>query len=515
MFDDLDKGLVVKAFTFECDLRIGGGTAQPADGFSLNYVRASDPLASNGSPFAGTAGENDLPEEGSLTGLGIGFDTWQSGDHPGGIRDVVGISIRVEGELLTQLPVPLRPGNVWPGGTYDEAPFRNLATTDANYASLMQTGALNTTDDLNANVGQVTFDDPKWPLWLKNLKWEKFKAVLTEEGKVKVFWKGVELPSAGGLARSSTPTPGRLVFGGRTGGAWEVHHVENIRMETVPANDVIIDGKAGSTIGFSISTVDSGSAIAVITGLSVKLNGTDISSKVSVAKDSSTSTIAYGDAAAPLASGSTNTVAISVKDTVGRTVTATREFVVGSYMTIPASLAVTGVDTFKKGFNVRTHQTAHRDQPGTIARAEQQLAGLRGDNVADLTGVTGGVYAETGVINYSQQTSGSDATPGQNGAFSSSAAAVERQIADNAIPGVPSATEFQSNGDLYTDNIAAGNHTVIVRFTAGAQKYDATNTFTVLSAASVAGSLALPASAENGESMGNDTYRGLTRMAVR
>jgi len=101
VFDDLDKGLVVKAFTFECDLRIGGGTSQPADGFSLNYVRASDPLATNGSPFAGTAGENDLPEEGSLTGLGIGFDTWQSGDHPGGIRDVVGISIRVEGQLLT------------------------------------------------------------------------------------------------------------------------------------------------------------------------------------------------------------------------------------------------------------------------------------------------------------------------------------------------------------------------------------------------------------------------------
>jgi hypothetical protein len=232
----------------------------------------------------------------------------------------VGISIRVEGELLTQLPVPLRPGNVWPGGTYDEAPFRNLATTDANYASSMQTGALNTTDDLNddgtagndAGVGQVTFDDPKWPLWVKNLKWEKFKAELTEEGKVKVFWKGVELTPAGGLSSSFSPAPGRLVFGGRTGGAWEVHHVDNIRLETIPANDVIIGGATGSPIGFSISTVDSGSAIAVTTGLSVKLNGTDISSKVSVAKDGITSTIAYGDATAPLASGSTNKVEVSV-----------------------------------------------------------------------------------------------------------------------------------------------------------------------------------------------------------
>lgn len=720
VFDDLDKGLVVKAFTFECDLRIGGGTSQPADGFSLNYVRADDPLAANGSPFAGTGNENDLPEEGSLTGLGIGFDTWQSGDHPGGIRDVVGISIRVEGQLITQLPVPLRPGNVWPGGTYDEAPFRNLATTDANYASSMQTGALNTTDDLNGDgtagndsgVGQVTFDDPSWGLWVKNLKWEKFKAQLTEEGKVKIFWKGVELTPAGGLASTFTPSPGRLVFGGRTGGAWEVHHVDNIRLETIPANDVIIGGAAGSPIGFSLTTVDSGEAVAVTTGLSVKLNDADISSKVTTSKSGITTTIAYGDAAAPLAAGSTNTVVISVKDTLGRTVTATRQFVVGSYVTIPSALAVSGVDTSKKGFNVRTHQTARRDQPNTIARAEQQLAGLRGDNVADLTGFTGGVFAETGVINYSQPVSGADATPGQNGAFSSSVAAVERQITDNAIPGIPSAAEFQPNGDLYTDNIAAeittylqfptagvytltfnsddgfrttvggnnkevlssvivseadygkgasdinatvyvpaagyypfrtvwfegggganlewsaqrvapnpsarylindsaadavkafratsaatpaavsfihpfrasgggyvptvpvvvsvtdgstaasafkllvdgaevsptkasaggvttytykpaanftpGNHTVIVRFTAGAQQYDATNTFSILNAASVAGSLALPASAvntgnkgflvktvqqENGESMGNDTYRGQTHIA--
>ncbi|MFM8880285.1 MAG: PA14 domain-containing protein, partial [Verrucomicrobiota bacterium] len=476
VFDDLDKGLVVKAFNFECDLRIGGGTGRPADGFSLNYVRANDPLATDGSPYAGTGNETNLPEEGSLTGLGIGFDTWQSGDHPGGITDVVGISVRVEGALITQLPVPLRPGNVWPGGTFDEVPFRNLATTSANYAQSMQTGALNTTDDLNgdgavdgndANAPQVGFDDPNWGLWVKNLKWEKFKAQLTEDGKVKIFWKGVELTPAGGLASSFTPAPGRLVFGGRTGGAWEVHHVDNIRLETVPANDVIIGGAAGNPIGFSITTVDSGTAVAVTAGLSIKLNGTDISSKVATSKDGITTTIVYGDATSPLASGSTNTVAISVKDTLGRTVTANRSFVVGSYVTIPSALAVSGVDTSKKGFNIRTHQTARRDQPNTVARAEQQLAGLRGDNVADLGGFTGGVFAETGVINYSQPVSGSDATPGQNGAFSSSAGAVERQIADNAIPGIPSASEFQPNGDLYTDNIAAEITTYLQFPTAG------------------------------------------------
>jgi hypothetical protein len=35
VFKDLEPGLVVKSFVFECDLRIGGGTARPADGSAL------------------------------------------------------------------------------------------------------------------------------------------------------------------------------------------------------------------------------------------------------------------------------------------------------------------------------------------------------------------------------------------------------------------------------------------------------------------------------------------------
>src|SRR5262245_12828494 len=86
VFKDLEGGLVVKAFSFECDLRIGGGTPRPADGFSINYVDITDPMitdsdASGGTAFdnySGTDNEGSLPEEGSRTGLGIGFDTWQS-----------------------------------------------------------------------------------------------------------------------------------------------------------------------------------------------------------------------------------------------------------------------------------------------------------------------------------------------------------------------------------------------------------------------------------------------------
>src|SRR5437016_4719430 len=126
VFKDLEAGLVVKAFTFECDLRIGGGrggTASAADGFSLNYASADDPIvvASDADQdpsglFSGTVGEmapSGLAEEGAQTGLAIGFDSWVSGEIIGGIQDVIGMSIRVDGSIIAQLPVPLKPGNVY------------------------------------------------------------------------------------------------------------------------------------------------------------------------------------------------------------------------------------------------------------------------------------------------------------------------------------------------------------------------------------------------------------------
>src|SRR5439155_22389676 len=182
-------------FKFECDLRIGGGTGRPADGFSVNYASADDPATTAGGQFNGTDGEPapaGLAEEGTQTGLAIGFDTWQS-DPIKGVQDVVGMSVRVDGALLAQFPVPLRQGNTFlpsmpnPGaqGTnyiYDEVPYRNLATNDANYQFALQTGSRNNTDDLNADgtvdgtdpdTPQPDSTDPNYDLWIKNLTWER------------------------------------------------------------------------------------------------------------------------------------------------------------------------------------------------------------------------------------------------------------------------------------------------------------------------------------------------------
>ena len=100
LFPDFDAGLVVSAFTLEADLRIGNGTTSPADGFSINYVRNDDPvllalqagdtfpemngkISPHGGQFSDNGNANDisLMEEGTQTGLSIGFDMWDSGNY--------------------------------------------------------------------------------------------------------------------------------------------------------------------------------------------------------------------------------------------------------------------------------------------------------------------------------------------------------------------------------------------------------------------------------------------------
>ena len=112
-------------FSIGADLRVGGGTDRPADGFGFNFARPSDPVFSGGEFAASPGGEANLPEEGTQTGLAIGFDEWDSG---GG--DVVGMSIRIDNELVTQIPfdtlngelsdiTSLQTGPIGPGGAGD------------------------------------------------------------------------------------------------------------------------------------------------------------------------------------------------------------------------------------------------------------------------------------------------------------------------------------------------------------------------------------------------------------
>ena len=73
---DPTGGATIENFRIVADLRVGGGTDRPADGFSFNLARPSDPVLS-GDPLTGWAGiggePTNLPEEGTTTGFSVGL----------------------------------------------------------------------------------------------------------------------------------------------------------------------------------------------------------------------------------------------------------------------------------------------------------------------------------------------------------------------------------------------------------------------------------------------------------
>ena len=234
VFADFDTGGAIRAYTFDADLRIGNGTANPADGFSISYVRASDPVLSAGDP-ANDAGvwatgpncEVNLPEEGTQTGISVGFDSWASGgtapycsevDQSVG-PDIIGVSVRLDGLLALQVPMLTKNGA-------------------CNDATSIQTGP---TDGSGTPNG---------------LCWAHVKVALDTNGVLNVYWKNTLIVSNYQTAYS--PTPGRLVFAGRTGGSYEFHHVDNIAITTLasPAQPVGVTNLPATSISTTAATLN-------------------------------------------------------------------------------------------------------------------------------------------------------------------------------------------------------------------------------------------------------------------
>ncbi|MFT4637080.1 MAG: hypothetical protein ACI8T1_000388 [Verrucomicrobiales bacterium] len=195
----------ISAFKISVDARIGGDQERPADGFSINIVRPEDPLLAN--PRGdGYAISNQFPqlgglqEEGSQTGLGIGFDTWDNGqlqDEPE--SDIVGFSVRVDGLLVRQIPAATANGE--PG------------------------------DETSLQTGPVGSEDPP----IENLTWQKFEVELTEDGLLNITWKGKRVLENFEIDWFPSDNM-QIVLGARTGGSWEAHHFDNLSLEIVTTN---------------------------------------------------------------------------------------------------------------------------------------------------------------------------------------------------------------------------------------------------------------------------------------
>jgi hypothetical protein len=346
IFPDFDSGAVVQGFTFDCYVRIGNGTATPADGFSISYARAPlpNPVLFNSS----TPGNSDM-EEGSRTGIAVGFDAYANGAN-----DPVALDIWVDGTNILQYPMPTLNGTV----------------TDP---TSIQTGPLDSTG-LPDNLG-----------------WAHCVVSLSTNGALNIFYKDTQILT--NYATGYVPGPGQLVMAGRTGGLNEFQDVDNITITTTVAQKVIAGSATGLGDGVSVQFFDSGVGVVDKTKpATISLDGGAAVPASGITKIGTTTTVFYYGYPTFLVPGSQHTVVATVTDTFGRvTTTASLPFTVGAYSVVNSALAVTGVDTSKRGFLLRTYQTA-AVEPNDIWWADEQLNGLQGPNVGDTTSFTNGGY---------------------------------------------------------------------------------------------------------------------------
>ncbi len=157
----------------------------------------------NSDSFGGTC----CAETGTKTGIAVSFDTWSGNTFPNDPKDkadIEGFIIRVDDVTVKKVALPTR------NGLADDLTTLQTGPRDAAY--------------------WTAGGDPKEAGSWAGLAWRPFSISLTTDGKLTVKWKGKTFLDQ--FQTSYFPTSGRLVFAGRTGGANEHTHVDNIKLST-------------------------------------------------------------------------------------------------------------------------------------------------------------------------------------------------------------------------------------------------------------------------------------------
>jgi hypothetical protein len=370
LFPDLDNGQAIKSFSFSMDARVGDGSSEPGQGFSINCVRPFDPTLANISsggagvwPYLGDPNDRNMPEEGATTGLGIGFDCAYSGTG-----DVIGISVRVDNVLLAQFPVPTLNGAV-------------------NDPTSLQTGprSLN-----NPGSGEL-------------LGWAKCTVSLDENGVLNVVWKGA--PVVTNLQTGFSPGVCRWILAGRTSGAHEIIHIDNVQIATQLATAPVVSVLKLLPSGIYAELLDVSGASVKTNTIALKLNGSTITPSLVSTTDSVT--LVQNDLTPNwIAAGNSRLVQISFTDTANQTTTLSRRLTVAPYVVVPESFAVasTNIDTTTPGFTEFVSQVGGPELPATLDRCVQQLSNqiLDSETGAPYPNLaTNPTNVESSIINYS------------------------------------------------------------------------------------------------------------------
>jgi hypothetical protein len=185
-FDELDRGQDVRGFTLSMDVRIGNGTRNrpPADGISISFARADDPVFGNLGTTAGFARQGEGPEYGTGTGLAICLNTYNSS-----------LQVYQDGMMLASHDMPVINGSV----------------TNPNS---IQTGPWDATGSA------------------KILGWARLEITFDEASQLTVKYKGAQLVRV--AVRNYRAGPHRFVIAARTGAWSENHHLDNIQISTRP-----------------------------------------------------------------------------------------------------------------------------------------------------------------------------------------------------------------------------------------------------------------------------------------
>jgi hypothetical protein len=314
---DIDPGATaVIGFKFYAKIRIGGGTARPADGMSISFADPTDAVVAGGT----------VGEEGTTSGLVVSFDTWDNRDGGTALAgDGTAIDIKVNNIIVAH---KLFAGDGSRGG----------------YCSVVETDAAGAPVSIETDPAGTAAPGV----------WADFEMILSPGGTLSVNYKG--LPIFRDIVTGFTPRLGRFVIGGRTGGANDNHWIDNIGITTDvgdPPPRVIsttpnapgrrdvgeltpISFLIDATAGFS--QVDPAS-------INLTLNGTDVTSSAVVASPGPGQTsVTYTPTGLGLAVGSKQDAVLTYREDRDalRNVTARNTF----YVTAVPAATATGSSLF-------------------------------------------------------------------------------------------------------------------------------------------------------------------------